>query len=196
MRPLKSIGMDSQVFPFRVNISLVLNRSMLSYVRLLNRKVVSAGFDEIDFTKGPLPIPHITLLMGDVLSPKEYALLLRGVKECARGLRPFSYYLGMPYLRKPSRHYVFVDTLPRSHFARMRKRLYDAVNASIDCEHHGGANNVSHITIGYSATPYPYLDRLRAVYRDVRGVARSIQVCEVGRRGTCIKRLKYFRIGS
>jgi 2'-5' RNA ligase len=190
MDPIESLSTLASLdlrFPLRVNISFMLSREVTEEICRLNSIIVRDGFREIDFSKSSAPIPHITLLMGEVDEEED----LKGLIQALRGFslhEPIKYKISQPYLRRPSRNFIFVDTVPQKAFRLLRRKLHEALSEFIDCELHGGPDNVSHITLGYAHRAYPGIDKLIKSAQSAGGLADTFQVAETGRRGTC-KRL-------
>lgn len=182
-------------FPKCLNICLELNESLRRSITEINDVIVADGFSEISFAPPSDHIPHVTLLMGEVEGEGDFINLTRAVTDFAACQSPFDYSLSKPYLKRPSQHFIFVDTLPQDHFKAFRRSLHDSSGEYMECEHHGGPDNPSHITVGYAKPIYSRLGRLASRFRRTKGRAENIQICEAGRRGTCIKDLHKIPIG-
>jgi hypothetical protein len=182
---LQSIEALDLRFPLRTNISFMLSPDILDEVCRLNSIIVNDGFREIDFSRPSPPIPHITLLMGEVDHRDDLQQLIKALETFSLDLPPIKYKISPPYLRRPSRNFIFVDTVPQKAFRLVRRKLHEALSPFIDCELHGGPDNVSHITLGYAHRSYPGLDKLLKTAQPTSGVANTFQVAETGKRGTC-----------
>lgn len=158
---------------------------MCEEVRKLNSIIVHDGFGEINFSRAAAPIPHITLLMGDVDNANDLAALIETLQDFARNHTGICYEIGRPYLRRPSRNFIFVDTIPQKAFRLLRLELHQSLSRFIDCELHGGPKNISHITLGYAHGVYPGIHKLVRAANSVKGTADTFQVAETGKRGTC-----------
>ena len=172
-------------FPTRININMALGAEVLAYVRSLNSMIVRDGYRDIDFSIEPGPQPHITLLMGEVDTGEDLDCLVQLTQSFAHSRSGLRYTLGKPYLRQPSQRFIFVDVLPQEPFRTLRTALYELASEFIECEHHGGPGNVSHITLGYAHEVYPNLRALIDNSERVAGVAETLQVSEAADRGTC-----------
>ncbi len=185
IEPIQSLEKLNLVFPLRTNISFMLSHDVKEEVRTLNSIIVKDGFTDIDFSAVSAPIPHITLLMGEV----DHAQDLEALVEALRGFRghhaAIRYELGKPYLRGPSRNFIFVDTIPQAAFRLLRLELHQLLSDFIDCDLHGGPKNVSHITLGYAHGVYRGIQKLIQVAKTVMGIAETFQIAETGKRGTC-----------
>ena len=182
-------------FPLRVNISLRLNPELEDMVRSLNRQIVERGYDGISFVDGSPHIPHVTLLMGEVTDAVDFGQLVSLCNDFAHLQKPFRYRVSKPYLMRPSQHFIFVDTLPQETFRVLRRSLHETAGEELECEHHGGPDNPSHITIGYAKPIYPDLDHLCESFQRTTGVAEEIQICRAGNYGTCIEILHKINLG-
>jgi hypothetical protein len=172
-------------FPMRANINFALDGAALRYAKMLNATVCDDGYDEIAFSGKQAVIPHITLLMGEINSREHFDSLSKILRAFSTALSPLTYTFSRPYLRCPSQHFIFVDTLPREDFRHLRIGLYDRVNEFIECEFHGGPDNVSHVTVGFAGDIYPNIPALCAIKPPNGGMAETIQICLAGKRGTC-----------
>jgi len=181
-------------FPLRVNISFMLCETIHAHVLSLNRLVVDAGYNEICFSGPDAVMPHITLLMGEVDTEDEYDLLAEELRVLAETMYPIQYRIGRPYLRQPSQHFIFVDVHPERKFRDYRVEMHADLGRYIECDHHGGPHNVSHITIGYCPIVYPGLQELVRKSNRLPGIADTIQLSVAGKRGTCVKKLHEFRL--
>lgn len=183
-------------FPLRTNISCVLSPAILEHVRLLNTIIVTNGFQEIDFSGSPAPIPHMTLLMGEVDDLSGLEAMMAALRRFAVDLAPIKYEITKPYLRVPSRNFIFVDAVPQKAFRGLRFSLHELLSEYIDCELYGGPENVSHITLGYAHGAYPGVDKLVQATQSVIGVADTLQVAETGKRGTCQRLIAKIPMGE
>lgn len=182
IHPLEELDLS---FPLRTNISFMLSDGVRKEVRKLNSIIVKDGFAEIDFSAVSAPLPHITLLMGEVDHLQDLKTLIQALTSFSQHQAPIDYRIGKPYLRDPSRNFIFVDTVPQEQFRLLRLELDQILSRFIDCDMHGGPKNVSHITLGYAHGVYPGIQKLVQVARPVVGVAETFQVAETGIRGTC-----------
>lgn len=173
------------VFPLRTNVSFMLSNDVSEEVRRLNSIIVSDGFSEIDFSEVSPPIPHITLLMGEVDNARDLEALVEALGGFSRHQAAIRYEIAKPYLRRPSRNFVFVDTIPQKAFRLLRRKLHQSLSEFIDCDLHGGPENISHITLGYAHGVYPGISKLLKAARPTKGVADTFQIAETGKRGTC-----------
>src|SRR5689334_13556253 len=183
---IQQVGIYGLVFPLRANISFTLSHDVREEVLKLNSIIVRDGFSEIDFSGPSAPIPHITLLMGEVDSADDLKALIEALQYFGQHHEPISYEIGRPYLRRPSRNFIFVDTLPQSEFRLFRLELHQILSKFIDCDLHGGPKNISHITLGYAHGVYPGIDNLIQVARPAKGIADTFQIAKTGQRGTCL----------
>jgi len=163
----------------------MLSDEVLKEVRRLNSIIVGDGFREIDFSDHSEPIPHITLLMGEIDNEEDLNGLIQTLERFSLHQPPIKYKISQPYLRPPSRNFIFVDTVPQKAFRLLRRKLHEALSDYIDCELHGGPDNVSHITLGYAHRAYPGIGKLIKNAVSAGGVANTFQVAETGKRGTC-----------
>src|SRR5437868_1699959 len=125
-------------FPKRINISLALNCDLAKLAIELNQIIVEDGYSEISFTAPSPHIPHVTLLMGKVAARSDYFHLLRTCKAFAATVGSFYYRISPPYLKPPSQHFIFSDTLPQSRFRIVRRQLHELSGEFLECDHHGG----------------------------------------------------------
>src|SRR4051812_33700108 len=91
-------------FPLRTNISFMLSHEVTEEVRRLNSIVVNDGFKEIDFSNPVVPIPHITLLMGEVDNEQDLTGLIQALEKFSLHQPSIKYKISQPYLRRPSRN--------------------------------------------------------------------------------------------
>jgi hypothetical protein len=175
---------------------LALSPELKSSITALNQIVVESGFCEISFNGGSPHIPHVTLIMGEVGDEADFASLVTVCEAFTSHMKQFSYKTSAPYLKRPSQHFIFTDTLPQEHFRSLRRSLYEEAGQFIECDHHGGPDNPSHITIGYAKPIYPFLSKLVSVYKRPSGCAEMLQICAAGSRGTCVEILHQILIGD
>ncbi len=183
-------------FPARINVSIQLDGDLKNQILHLNRLICSEGFGEIDFNSSLPQIPHATLLMGEVRSRSEYESLLLACADFASDQQQFPYSISLPYLRSPSKKFVFVDTLPEEKFYDFRRLTDQYVGAYIECDFYGGPDNGSHITIGYSNIPFQKIQLLKDETSVTQGTARNIQICLTGRRGSCTDLLEEYSLNE
>ena len=181
---------------FRININLGLSDGVLENVLELNSIIARDSSSKILFSKDSPPYPHITLLMGNVLSEDALKEIQDELSSFSRDVNPFHYHLTPPYLKKPSLHYIFSDIVPQDNLYKLRQRLYNKISSLILCDFYGGPDNPSHITIGYTSKVYYSLNELYGKFRNPEGHVETIRVSMAGDRGTCLEHLAQYPLTS
>ncbi len=190
--------MDSELmpenFPLRINISYLLDGVVAEYVTKANSAIFVDG-GEFEFEPEGIAIPHITMLMGDVGSSSDLDEVIAVVADTANELAPIDFELSDPYFRDGRGRFIFVDTNPQPQFYQQRLLLQNRAGSLLKIDHYGGAENVSHITLGYNdrGTDPALLEQFK-VNHLVTGKASLMQVARTGSRGTCIETLQTFSI--
>lgn len=184
-------------FPTRINISYVLDEVPTNYARDLNKEIYDRG-GEFLFYPLEAPIPHITMLMGDVANQQALVAVIGLVEKIAVDFHPINYSFSLPYFRDPARRYIFVDTNPQEEFYQQRLRLQKELRKLITIDHYGGAENVSHVTLGFipRGGTKALIDSISQPAQTISGKARVLQVALTGARGTCIEALQTIAIAT
>jgi hypothetical protein len=185
---LPAVAVENLAFPLRANVGFSLEGELDLYTRALNAILVAHGHVEINFTRG-CAVPHFTLLMGKVGDQIQLRRLMEAVAHFTDQHDPVEFDVSAPHFSDKDEGYIFLNVIPQGPFRDLRLALHTAVNGFLDCEPHGGPTNVSHITVGYAGTVGFNIKELENLPKPAtRGIARVIQITEVGARGTC-KRL-------
>ena len=173
------------IFPSRINLNFKLTAEVKKHIIEMNSFFLRSGFNEIDFSEDSDHIPHITCLMGEVSSNIAFETLIDCLSEFCKSESPLDYTITSPYWQKPSRRFVFVDTEPNGYFRDFRRRMYVKLKKILSCEHYGGPENPSHITVGYAHKRNMNLASIHKKFHPLSSTASFIRVCKVGTRGTC-----------
>jgi hypothetical protein len=181
-------------FPARINVSFAITGPVLGHVAKLNRLLVDHGHTTIAFDGPAAVIPHLTLLMGAVGSEDAFESLCARIEAFCSGRPPIRYRVGLPYRSAPSGRFLFVDVVPQEPFRKLRVELFRELAPLLSCGRHGGPLTTSHVTIGYATAGRPSATLLQGVPSPRSSTAATIQVCQVGKRGTCIRRLRTARL--
>ena len=190
-------NVTENTYPLRLNISFELSPAVEEKVVSANHKLVNLGYKEINFQPDGGAIPHVTLLMGDVASRADFERLQQILVAFAKREKSIHYVVQRPYLKLPSKSFIFVDVEPAETFRLLRHRLFEQVNQLLAFEYHGGPDNVSHITLGYARPSLASVGKISQEFEsDLNGIASALALSRVGNRGACIEKFAVFRFAE
>src|SRR5947209_4979401 len=111
----------------RLKIYLAPDARTEQFCRDVNARICGITDSAIVFSEASLMIPHITLLMGDLLPTQTFAALTGAVEALARGAAPLKLRLGRPYLEPLQGRYVVCDIQENPALSEFREGIGTAL---------------------------------------------------------------------
>jgi 2'-5' RNA ligase len=188
---------DSQLPSARLNVALPLAGALAQYARRVNRRLVDEFGSLIVFEPDGDAYPHVTLFMGDYIGPRDRSPLREAIDGVLHDVEPFTLSVGAPYFRDRARRYLFVDADQDLQLRSLRRRLEAELSDFFRVDHYGGAENVSHLTLGFLPSGgRPGLEKEVEAGQSEAEWINEAALFLTGPRGTCVERLDTYRLRS
>lgn len=173
----------------KLNIHLTLSQNVVCYCREMNRTVRKLTESVIDFEANPPMSPHISLIMGILDEKYDLDALIAKVRtQCAR-FRPLTFRVLRPYLENIRNHYVFSDVVGDDDFVVLKQTLHTALSGTY-LHTKSDYSEAPHITLAHiEAKSTEVREYLSNVIADLECVCDSIEISDVGPKGSCINSL-------
>ena len=82
----------------RLNIHLVVDEQTEQFCRQVNANIRRITDSVIDFSGNYPMLPHITLVMGEVVPSQSFADLTKAIKALMQEVKPLTLQLSQPYI--------------------------------------------------------------------------------------------------
>lgn len=177
----------------KVNIHIPIRGNMLGYCMALNSKINKIASNGINFSPSSFQVPHITLYMGFIKDNADFISMMSSVYEISKELTAFEIYPTNPYLKKPKRHYAFIDTEQSELIIELKRLVKKKVEKYIEPLPWDVVSETPHITIGYIKEDFELVEDIFNYYE--RGPvfhANAIEVSFCGPWGSCVGTIRTF----
>lgn len=181
----------------KVNVHFTLNDEAYSYCRMVNMAIREITPSAIFFGNDSSMIPHITLVMGGLDEGNiDIAEFIAYVEKTASHISPVQFSPGQPYLEDVVHSYVFSDLDVSSYFLNLRQEVIEKSQSGLLSDI-GGSYGLQppHLTL---ANVSEHRDLVRQKLAELPPgpafISNSIEVSDVGRKGTCINSLAVFSL--
>ena len=184
--------------PFtKVNIHISLRGDIVKYCFGLNKEVQSITKSQVDFSPASFQIPHLTIEMGYVKTERDFKNLMNDISDFAKELSAFEVVPQKPYLSKPKRNYVFVDTDKDELILTIKEKAKEKFKEWIVPLEWDVSKATPHITVGYITDNYDQVEELIEDYTTgPNWIANTIEISYTGSRGSCIGTIRSFEFGN
>jgi 2'-5' RNA ligase len=176
----------------KINIHLTLDSRALAYCHEVNAGIRRITTSIIEFSESSRMIPHISLIMGQLLDHVTLEEVARITAEVVSTEKVLVFRVDGPYLENVRNRYVFSDVHGGDAFLNLRQRLHARLNGShlvVQSDY----TEQAHLTLGHvedrREEVRAYLQSVRAGF-DVRCPAAEIS--DAGPKGTCVNSLFRF----
>jgi len=175
----------------KINIHFIPTNYIVAKVKHLNQILVNNG-SEINFKR--IHRPHITIVMGELRNGKTVEDLYEPMMNISKNLNSFPITLSKPYLVQKGNTYWFMDIQPERKIIDFKIYIYQELTQLIMPDKFGVPENKPHLTLGYTKNVSKNI--LDNTLYPKNSVIKEIGISIKGKRGTCLKRLKRFKLNK
>ncbi|MBK9726503.1 MAG: hypothetical protein IPO86_00130 [Saprospiraceae bacterium] len=177
----------------KINIHFPLRGEIANYCMQLNKEIQLITKSGVDFSPKSFQIPHLTLYMGFIANEKNYEAVLDEVYHFSQKMLPIKISSSIPYLKKPKRNYLFIDTEQSDYLIDLKLQLKEKVSKWIEPLNWDVVGETPHITVAYIRENFDAVEKLLENYRvGPDWIGDSFEISYGGPWGSCLGALRSF----
>jgi hypothetical protein len=173
----------------KINIHLALDPRGLAYAREVNAGIRRITNSIIEFREASPMIPHVSLMMGELLEQATLEEVSRITREVASSQCALVLEVGNPYMESVKNRYVLSDVHAGEVYASLKKKLF-ALLKGTHLITESDETEKGHLTLGHVEN---HREEVQEYLRNVRAGFEmrcpAIEISDVGPRGTCVNSL-------
>ncbi|HLX58239.1 MAG TPA: 2'-5' RNA ligase family protein [Ktedonobacteraceae bacterium] len=171
----------------RLKIHLSLDEQAVEFCLRKNAQIRRITDSAIVFSETSPMLPHITLVMGELVPSQSFQALTRVTTLLARSVKPLTLRLSQPYI--DSRRYVLCDVQENPALIELRKRLSETLKDTYLTTRETRPY-VPHLTLAHINAQQEQVNAfLNLVNVTPQMVCSQIEISHVGPKGACVDRL-------
>lgn len=171
----------------RLKIHLALDEQTVEFCLRENAQIRRITDSAIVLSETSPMLPHITLVMGELVPSQSFQALTRVTTILARSVKPLTLRLSQPYI--DSRRYVLCDVQENPALTELRKRLSETLKDTYLTTRETSPY-VAHLTLAHINAQQEQVNAyLKLVNVTPQTVCSQIEISHVGPKGACVDRL-------